>query len=197
MTNNISSTKVMTGIVRFSYVHLLEPYAAQSGQDEKYSVQLLIPKSDTKTLAKMKAAIEAAKEQGKSSKWGGKIPGNLKVNLRDGDEEKDVDGEDAAYKGMMFMNVSSKTKPGIVGTQRGADGKLKALEDEDEIYSGMYGRASINFFAYNSNGSKGVSAGLNNIQKTKDGERLGGSHSKAEDDFDDWEDDTEDDDLLD
>lgn len=191
-----SATQVTTGIVRFSYAHLLEPYAAQPGQDEKYSVQLLIPKDDEKTLGKINAAIAAAKEAGKASKWNGKIPGGLKISLRDGDEEKDVDDTEPMYKHMMFMNVSSKTKPGIVGTLRGEDGRLKPLEDESEIYSGMYGRASINFFAYNSNGSKGISAGLNNIQKTKDGERLGGGHSKAEDDFDDWDDDTEDDDLL-
>jgi hypothetical protein len=196
MANNENSTKVTTGIIRFSYVHLLEPHAAQPGQDEKYSVQLLIPKTDTKTLDKIHAAQEAAKQAGKSSKWGGKVPGNLKMTLRDGDEEHDTDDE-PAYKGMMFMNVSSNTKPGIVGTQRGEDGKLKAIDDEDEIYSGMYGRASINFYAYNSNGSKGVTAGLNNVQKTRDGERLGGGHTKAEDDFDDWEDDTdEDEDLL-
>jgi intein/homing endonuclease len=197
MANNTSATQVTTGKVRFSYAHLTEPHAAQPGQDEKYSVQLLIPKSDTKTLDKINNAIEAAKQAGKSSKWGGKIPKNLKIILRDGDEEHDTEDE-PAYKDTMFMNVSSNNKPGIVGTQRGEDGKLKAIEDEDEIYSGMYGRASINFFPYDANGSKGVSAGLNNVQKTADGERLGGGHTKAEDDFDDWEDEDEsDEDLLD
>ncbi len=197
MANTTSSTKVTTGIVRFSYANLLEPKAMQEGQEAKYSVMLLIPKDDKKTLDKIHAAINAAAEAGKSSKFGGKIPAKLKTTLRDGDEELDAEDHPEAV-GCMFMNVSSKTKPGIVGTQRGADGKLKPLDNpEEEVYSGMYGRASINFFAYAVPGNKGISAGLNNIQKTKDGDRLGGGKSKAEDDFDDWDDDTdEDDDLI-
>jgi Protein of unknown function (DUF2815). len=94
------------------------------------------------------------------------------------------------------MNVSSKIKPTILGTQRDADGKLKAITDAEEIYSGMYGRVSLNFFAYNTNGNKGISCGLNNVQKTKDGAKLGGGKTNAQDDFADWEDDSDDEDLF-
>lgn len=194
MTEN--TTKVITGQVRFSFVHLLEPTAFE-GQEPKYSVMLLIQKSDKETLDKIRAAQKAAAELGKNKFKNGKVPANLKTTLRDSDEEMDTE-EYPESKGTYFINVSSKTKVGMVGTQRDEDGKLKKLEDPDEIYSGMYGRASINFFAYNTAGNQGVSAGLNNIQKTRDGEHLGGGAAKAENDFDDWEDDSTDDmdDLL-
>lgn len=195
MTENTNTTKVITDIVRFSFVHLLEPTAFE-GQDPKYSVMLLIPKTDTKTLNNIKAAQKAAAELGKNKFKNGKIPAKLKTTLRDGDEEMDIE-EYPEFKGMMFINVSNKNKVGMVGTQRDTDGKLKRLDDPDEIYSGMYGRASINFFAYNTAGNQGVSAGLNNIQKTRDGDRLGGGAAKPENDFDDWEDDTEDADIDD
>ncbi|MCH4172593.1 MAG: DUF2815 family protein [Lactobacillus sp.] len=187
-------TQVVTGVVRFSYVHLMEPYAqVGSGQEPKYQTAILIPKSDTKTLEKIKKAQRAAYEEGKGEKLKGLRFEKVKTTLRDGDEESD---EHPEYAGNMFMNVSSKSKPTILGTQRDADGSLKEITDGEEIYSGMYGRASLNFFAYNSQGNKGISAGLNNVQKTKDGEVLGGTRTDAQDDFDDWEDDTDDDDFL-
>lgn len=187
MTNSANTTKVITGKVRASFVHLLEATSFE-GQDAKYSVMLLIPKSDKKTLNKIKQAQQAAAEAGKSNKFGGKLPSKVKTTLRDGDEEMDTD-EYPEFTGMMFINVSSKTKPGIVDANR------QEIIDPSEIYSGMYIRASINFFAYNTAGNKGVSAGLNNIQKVADGDFLGG-RSKAEDDFDDWETDEDDDDDL-
>ncbi|MBT9671780.1 DUF2815 family protein [Secundilactobacillus kimchicus] len=187
MTNTQNTTKVITGKARASFVHLLEPDAFE-GQDPKYSVMLLIPKTDKATLTKIKSAQKAATEAGKSSKFNGKLPANLKTTLRDGDEEMDTE-ERPEFKGMMFINVSSKTKPGIV------DAQLNEIMDASEIYSGMYVRASINFYAYNTAGNKGISAGLNNVQKVADGDFLGG-RSKAEDDFDDWEDDSDDDEDL-
>ncbi|MFL2028112.1 DUF2815 family protein [Loigolactobacillus zhaoyuanensis] len=200
MTENTNTTKVITDIVRFSFVHLLEPTSFE-GQEPKYSVMLLIPKTDSKTLGNIKAAQKAAAELGKSKFKNNKIPAKLKTTLRDGDEEMDTE-EYPEFKGMMFINVSNKNKVGMVGTQRDEHGKLKRLaEDPEEVYSGMYGRASINFFAFNTAGNQGVSAGLNNIQKTRDGDHLGGGAAKPENDFDDWEDDTQDadmdDDLLD
>lgn len=188
MTDKALSTKVITGKVRASFVHLLEPADGMDGGDPKYSVMLLIPKSDKKTLAKIEKAQQAAAEAGKSTKFDGKLPAKVKTTLRDGDEEQDTE-ERPEFKGMMFINVSSKTKPGIVDADR------QEIIDPGEIYSGMYIRASINFFAYNSHGNKGVSAGLNNVQKVADGDFLGG-RSKAEDDFDDWETDEDDDDDL-
>ena len=164
-------TKVVTGKVRLSYAHLFQPHASLPGQDPKYSLMLLIPKSDKSTVAKIEAAIEAAKENGKAN-WGGKVPAGLKTPLRDGDLERD----DPLYKGHYFMNASSKQQPGVV------DAQLNKIVDPSEIYSGAYGCASLNFYAYSVNGNKGVGAGLNNVQKVADGEPLGG-RSRAETDF--------------
>lgn len=190
MTNKNQETKVITGIVRFSYLHVFEPHAVDESQPKKYSVSLLIPKNDKKTLSAIKKAIEAAKENGKSV-WGGKVPANLKMPLRDGDVDR---AEQPEYAGHYFVNANSTNKPGIV------DANVQPILDSTELYSGCYGRASVNFYAYNKNGNKGIACGLNNIQKIRDGEPLGG-RSRAEDDFDavEVEDDFEDenyDDLL-
>lgn len=172
-TNKNQATKVVTGEVRFSYLHVFEPHAIEEGQDKKYSVSLLIPKSDKKTLAAIKKAIEAAKEAGKSTKFGGKIPANLKMPLRDGDVDRPDQPE---YAGHYFINANSTNKPGIV------DANVQPIIDSTELYSGCYGRASVNFYAYNVSGNRGIACGLNNIQKLRDGETLGG-RSRAEDDF--------------
>lgn len=169
------TTKVVTGKVRLSYVHLFEPYSALPNQDPKYSCVLLIPKSDKVTLKKIRTAIEAAAEAGKHSKFNGSIPKNLKTTLRDGDEEADLE-RNPEYEGHMFMSVTSKTRPGIV------DRDVNPIMDSTEVYSGCYARVSINAFAYNTQGNRGISFGLNHVQKLADGEFLGG-RSKAEDDF--------------
>lgn len=182
MSKTENVTKVITGKVRFSYVNIFKGRAFQPGQEEKFSICLLIPKNDKDTLTKIKAAIEAAKKQGIADKWGGKLPANLKLPLRDGDAERADEAEE--YIGMYFLNANSNQKPGII------DNFKNEILDQTEVYSGCYGRASINFFPYNSNGSKGVAVGLNNIQKLSDGEPLGGARMSAEDDFgDDFEDD--------
>lgn len=168
-----TDTKVITGKVRLSYVHVFEPSAIDDSQEPKYSTAILIPKTDKETLRKIKAAVEAAKVAGQA-KWGGKIPGNLKTPLRDGDEERPDQPE---YAGHYFLNASSKTKPGVV------DARVQPILDSSEIYSGCYGRVSIIFYAYNTAGNKGIACGLNNVQKLADGDYLGG-RSRAEDDFD-------------
>lgn len=173
--NNTQVTKVITGKVRFSYVNIFKSRSFQPGQEEKFSICLLIPKSDKETLTKIKAAIEAAKKQGIADKWGGKLPAGLKMPLRDGDAERAEEAEE--YEGMYFLNANSNQKPGII------DAFKNEILDPTEVYSGCYGRASINFFPYNSNGSKGIAVGLNNIQKLSDGEPLGGARRSAEDDF--------------
>ena len=180
------ATKVVTNKVRFSYVNIFRSRSFSDGQDAKYSICLLIPKDDKATVKKIKAAIEEAVNDGIASKWGGKKPANLKLPLRDGDEEKAEEAPE--YEGMYFLNANSTQKPGIV------DKDLNEILDPDEVYSGCWGRASINFFPFNSNGNKGVGVGLNNIQKLKDGDHLGGVRAKAEDDFGDgFEDDSEED----
>lgn len=175
--------KVITGKVRFSYCNVFQPKAAVEGQEAKYSVCILIRKDDKKTLAAIEKAIEEAKQEGKE-KWGGKIPAKLNLPLRDGDEERPDQPE---FRGHYFLNASSKFKPGLV------DKQLNPIIDPEEFYSGVYGRASINFYAYNVSGNRGIAAGLNNLQKLSDGEPLGG-RVRAEDEFGVWEED--DDDLL-
>jgi hypothetical protein len=170
--NENQATKVVTGKVRFSYLHVWEPAAVEEGSQKKYSVSLIIPKSDTDTVARIKNAIQSALEAGKA-KFGGKIPATLKLPLRDGDIER---ADDDAYLNSWFLNANSSKQPGIV------DQNVQPILRQDELYSGCYGRASINFFAFNTNGNKGIACGLNNIQKLSDGELLGG-RTTAEFDF--------------
>lgn len=174
---NANPMKVITGTnTRWSYANVWEPKSINGGAP-KYSVSLIIPKSDTKTITKIQAAIEAAYKEGEA-----KLKGNgrsvpalsvLKTPLRDGDTERP---DDEAYADAYFINANSASAPGIVDADR------QPIIDRSEVYSGVYGRASINFYAFNSNGNKGIACGLNNLQKMKDGEALGGK-SRAEDDF--------------
>jgi hypothetical protein len=175
-----ASTKVITDKVRLSYVHVWEPWANAEGQEAKYSVCLLIPKSDKTTLAKIKAAQEAAAEKGKS-KFGGKVPSNLKTTLKDGDVDADLE-KNPEMAGHFYMTVSARTRPGIV------DRNVDPILEQSEVYSGCYARVSMNAFAYNTSGNKGISFGLNHIQKLADGEPLGG-RTRAQDDFDEISDD--------
>lgn len=178
------STKVVTGKVRFSYVNIFKSRAFQADQDAKFSICLLIPKDDKATLKNIKEAIDEAIQEGISSKWNGKKPANVKLPLRDGDEERADEAPE--YEGMMFLNANSTQKPGIV------DKDLNEILDPDEVYSGCWGRASINFYPFSVNGNKGIGVGLNNVQKLKDGEHLGAARASAESDFDDdFEDDDE------
>ena len=179
--NYINPTKVVTGETRLSYANLWEPKSINGGAP-KYSVSIIIPKSDTGTVAKVKAAIEAAYREGEAKlKGSGKtVPAlsSLKTPLRDGDLERP---DDDAYADSYFINANSATAPGIV------DKSCEPILDRSEIYSGVYARASINFYSFNSNGNRGIACGLNNIQKLRDGQPLGGK-SRAEDDFADGDD---------
>ena len=85
-------TRVTTGEVRLSYVHLFKPYANEPGQEEKYSVTVLVPKTDVNTMARINAAIEAAKQIGISDKWGGTCPPIIPTPVYDGDGVKPSDG---------------------------------------------------------------------------------------------------------
>ena len=178
MSNKVKNPmKVITGPnTRWSYCNVWQPKSINGGTP-KYSVSLIIPKSDTVTINKIKAAIEAAYKEGEA-----KLKGNgrsvpalsvLKTPLRDGDAERP---DDEAYANAYFVNANSATAPGIVDADR------QPILDTSEVYSGVYGRASINFYAFNSNGNKGIACGLNNLQKIRDGEPMG-SRSRAEDDF--------------
>lgn len=176
--NNAESTKVLIGEVRLSYVHLFTPEVIREGAAPKFSVSLIIPKTNTELVEKIKTAIKNAYEAGVGV-FGGKkpAPGTFKNPLRDGDVERP---DDPSYAGAYFINASSKTKPGIV--KKGTVTKFTEITDEKEIYSGCYGFVSVNFYAFNQSGNKGIGAGLNNVLKTRDGEFLGGRVS-ADTDF--------------
>jgi ssDNA-binding protein len=167
------TTKVVIGPVRLSYLHVWEPSAMEGQTEKKYSASLIIPKKDKATIAKVNAAIDAAKEQGKTSKWGGKIPKKLWNPLQDGDTEKEGD---EAYEASLFINAKAATRPGIVDKNR------QPILAQDEVYSGCYGFVSVTFYPFDKNGNAGIAAGLNHIMKSKDGEPLGG-RSSADSDF--------------
>ena len=168
--NNQSPTKVVIPC-RISFANIWEPKSI-NGSDEKYSVSCIIPKSDKTTLAKIHKAIEAAKEDAKGKKWGGKIPPNIKLPLHDGDIDRP---DDENYAGHMYFNASSKDAPQIV------DRKVQPILDPMECGSGDYCNVSVNFYGFAASGNKGIAAGLGNIQKVKDGERLAGKTSAASD----------------
>lgn len=185
-------TKVITGVnTRFSYANVWDPKAPLNGGKPKYSVSLIIPKTDTKTIEAVNEAIKAAYEEGESKLKGTAkvVPAldAIKTPLRDGDKERPGD---PAYAGSYFINANSDTAPGIV------DANCNQILDRSECYSGVYGRASINFYAYNSNGNRGIAAGLNNLQVLRKGESLGGK-SSAEDDFGSLSADASDESILD
>ncbi len=177
MPKFMNLTKVITGPrTRWSYANVWDPKSINGGKP-KYSVSLIIPKDDTVTVERIKAAVQAAYEEGES-----KLKGNsktvpplsaIKTPLRDGDLEKP---DDPAYANSYFINANSDSAPDIVDADR------QPILERREVYSGVYGRASINLYAFNTNGNKGIACGLNNLQKIRDGEPLGGK-SRAEDDF--------------
>lgn len=187
MTTTTNTTKVITGKVRLSYVALLAPKAFE-GQEPKYSTVILIPKDDTATVAKIKKAQKAAYEMAKNDKLKGVKPDRVKTTLRDGDEEMDTE-EHPEYAGCYFMSVSSKTAPGII------DKYKNKVDSPDEVYSGVYARVSLNFYAYNTAGNKGITAGLNNVQIVAKGDYLGG-RSSADADFDEWDEEEDEDEFL-
>ena len=183
MSKFVNPTKVITGPkTRWSYANVWDAKSINGGAP-KYSVSLIIPKADTKTVEKIQAAIKAAYEEGQSKlKGNGKsVPALsvIKTPLRDGDAERP---DDEAYKNSYFINANSATAPGIVDADR------NPILERSEVYSGVYGRASISLYAFNSNGNRGIACGLNNLQKISDGEPLGGK-SRAEDDFNTDDDD--------
>ena len=160
---------------RLSYMFAWEP-----NDDGKYGTQLLVDKNDNATLAKIRVAIKAAIEMGKSrlANSKGVIPKNLKTPLHDGDEERDT----PEYEGMIYFNATSNHKPVI------CDRRRKPITEESEVYSGCYANVAVNFYAFSKGGNTGIAAGLMGIQKVRDGEHLGGSSVSAND-FEDLGDD--------
>ena len=175
MSQNVE-TKVITGIARLSYAHVWTPQAISENQEKKYSCCLLIPKTDTKTIAAINRAVEAALQAGISKKFGGARPRKLNTPLRCGDTDETHGGKED-YVGHYFINASSTNRPGIIDYHT-----RQEIIDSEKVYSGCYAIASVNFYAYNTNGNTGIACGLNHLMKVRDGEYLGG-RSRPEDDF--------------
>ena len=178
MYNGIA-TKVITGEVRLSYVHLTQPYQSQQGGEPKYQVTMLIPKTDTATKADIDASMKAAYEDGVQNKWKGARPQLRNALIYDGDGLKNDGtpfGEECRGHWVMTASSPQTRKPQVVGVDN-----LNVELLPTDIYSGMYARVSINFFSYDSHGSKGVGCGLGNVMKTRDGEALSGGATAAQD----------------
>lgn len=170
-------TNVTTGEVRLSYVHLFKPYAAMSGQEEKYSATVLVPKTDVDTMNRINAAIEAAKQKGIAEKWNGQCPPIVPTPVHDGDGVRPSDGMEfgSECKGHWVFTASAKVDypPEVV------DSMGNPIINQSEVYSGMYGKINVNFFPYSFGGKKGIGCGLGSVMKTRDGEALGGSAPTA------------------
>lgn len=180
MEQNINSTRVVTNEVILSYPHLFAPYSNQPGQTPKFSVTLLIPKSDVLTKQKIDAAIQAAINNGLAGKWNGIKPPVVPNPLHDGDGVRPSDGapfpQECHGHWVMTASANADHAPQVV------DAQLNPIMNQSEIYAGVKARVSFNFFAYNAHGRKGIGCGLSNVQKLGDGTPLV-SRANAEDDF--------------
>ena len=170
-----SDTGARLGLVRFSFPYVFEKRKDEAGNPDKYSLCCIIPKADKATVALFNELYEAAREQGKTTKWNGKIPAKVKSPLRDGDIDREGD---PAFENCWFFNCSSKNKPGVMVREAGV---ISEALDSSEFYAGCYGAVTVNLFPYNSNGNLGVGVGLNNVIKLEDGERLGGGRTTDQD----------------
>lgn len=169
--------KVLTGEVRLSYCNLTTPRAAKQGGEPKFSVTILIPKTDNATKADIDAAIQAAAQEALTKVWNGARPPVLKVPIHDGDGVRPSGvpfGDEC--KGHWVLTASTKNKPQVVGIDN-----INCELAPSDIYSGMYGRVTIRFFGYSNSGNKGIGCGLGNVLKTRDGEPLSGQASAASD----------------
>lgn len=169
--------KVLTGEVRLSYCNLTTPRASQQGGEPKYSVTLLIPKTDLATKADIDASIQAAANEALAKVWNGARPPQLRVPIYDGDGVRPSGvpfGDEC--KGHWVMTASTKNKPQVVGIDN-----INCDLAPSDIYSGMYARVTIRFFGYSNSGNKGIGCGLGNVMKTRDGEALAGSASASVD----------------
>ena len=176
----MNNTTITVGEARLSYVHLFEPYSSMAGQDPKYSVTVLIPKSNTAAKRQIDDAIEAAKQIGIQNKWGGQAPAVVATTIHDGDGVKqngEAYGDECRGHWVLNCNANATHPPKIVNLAR------QPIIDQSEVYSGMYGWVNINFFPYFNSLKKGIGCGLNAVMKTRDGEPLGGSAPSVDEAF--------------
>ncbi len=164
----MNANTITTGEVRLSYVNVFEPQARPGSTDAKYSVTVLVPKSDAASKAAIDTAIAAAIDQGVTKSWNGVKPPQPNICIHDGDGPRPSDGQPYGpeCRGCWVFTASSKNVPTVVDTA------VQPIIDAREIYSGIWGRVNVSFFPYNSNGKKGIGCGLNHVQKLRDGEPL-------------------------
>ncbi|MDL2252643.1 DUF2815 family protein [Ruminococcaceae bacterium OttesenSCG-928-I18] len=175
--SNPNPTHVVTGKVRFSYAHVFQPYSQNQGQEPKYSTTILVPKTDAQTKALIDAAVQAAIQAG-ANKFGAQWPPQPNICIHDGDGVRPNTGAPFSEecKGHWVFTAKSKDQPKVV------DASMQPIINPGDFYSGCYGRVSVDFYPYNSNGRKGIGCGLQNVQKLEDGQPLG-NRTTAEDDF--------------
>lgn len=175
----MSTTKVVTAEVRFSYLNVLEPRQGENDKEPKYSVALLIDKDDTVTLGRFKTAVEEAKKQGLEKVWGGKLPAKIDVPIRDGDAERP---DDPNYAGKYYVNAKTGVKypPQVV---KPVNGVFERITDPLDITSGDFGMATVNLFPYKASGNNGIGVALNAICLTRKGEPLAGGGTDVNVDF--------------
>lgn len=174
---NPTITKILVGEARMNFVRVFKPEAFNGGKP-KYSVILSFDKNNVELVSTIQKAIDECTEKAKQQ-YGGKLPKGFKiVELKDGDIDYDTEG----FAGQFTLKASSEYKPEVVKkTKVMGQSSLVPITDEDEFYSGCYGYASVTFFSYDTGMTKGVTCGLNNLLKTRDGERLGGGGGAASD----------------
>ena len=178
MMSNTNAAHVVLRNVRLSYTHLDKPYASQPNQEPKYSATILVPKQPSDNKARMDAAIAAATQKA-IEKYGKAFPATPKVSVHDGDGTRPSDGQPFGDEchGCWVFTASSKQPVTVV------DLNLQPILDATAIYSGMYANVGVTFFGYNAPQNKGIGVALDNVQKTADGDALGGTRASAEDDF--------------
>ena len=172
-------TKVLTCEVRLSYVNLVQPKTndLNPGEEPKYSVTLLIPKTEVNCKKDIDASIEAAAKMAEKKLWGGKRPPVMAIPIHDGDGVRrngTAFGDECREH--WIITAKTKTKPQVVHQSN-----VRVELAPQDIYSGMYGRVTINFYGYDFRGNRGIGCGLGNVMKTREGEPLTGVTSAATD----------------
>lgn len=174
-------TSVTTGEVRLSYPHLFSPHKSEMEDVASYSAEIMVPKSDTKTMADIEKAMNAAIQEYSDKVWGGQVPPKFKNPLiKDGDAS-----ENPQHHGYWLFTAKNKLKEGaVIQPPKVMDQQLNPIIDQSEIYGGVWARVNINFYLYNFKGTKGIGCGFDaGVVKVRDDEPFGGGRTSVEDAF--------------